>query len=221
MRGTWLVLLGPPGVGKGTQAERLAAHYGVPHVSTGNLFREHLAQGTPLGLEARRYMEAGRLVPDAVTEGMVRARLEQPDAAAGAVFDGFPRTLPQAEALETLLRGGDRALTAVVALALARDQLVLRLTGRRTCSRCQAAYHVVFSPPRVPDVCDRCGGPLVQRPDDAEATVAERLRVYDRETAPLVTWYRDRGLLVEVAGDGAVETVTERIVAALGGRVHD
>lgn len=210
-----VVLLGPPGAGKGTQAARLAEALGVPHVSTGDLFRKNLREGTPLGLEAKRYMEAGQLVPDAVTEQMVAARLGAPDAAAGAVLDGFPRNLAQAAALDRLLAAKGWRLDRAVLLAVPRDLVIERLTGRRVCPVCQATYHIVFHPPRVAGRCDRDGAELVQRPDDRRETVEERLLVYDRETAPLEAWYRERGLLLTVDGSGEPDAVTARLVAAL------
>jgi adenylate kinase len=210
-----LVLLGPPGAGKGTQAERLAAHFGVPHVSTGDLFRKNLREGTPLGREAKQYMDQGQLVPDAVTEAMVAERLAEPDAQAGAVLDGFPRNLAQATHFtELLARRGER-LDRAVALVVPDDLLIRRLTGRRVCPACQATYHVDFNPPRVEGRCDRCGAELVQRADDSLETVTRRLQVYAAETAPLIGYYRTAGILVEVPGTGSVDEVTARILEAL------
>ncbi|MCY0885550.1 MAG: adenylate kinase [Firmicutes bacterium] len=210
-----LVLLGPPGAGKGTQADHLAAHFGVPHISTGAIFRQNLADRTPLGLEARRYMEAGQLVPDEVTIGMVAARLQEPDARAGFILDGFPRNVAQAEALDRMLARSGVGLTAALLLEADRDLVMARLTGRRVCERCGATYHVEYHPPKVAGVCDVCGGPLVQRPDDRPETVARRLDVYEQETRPVVDYYRRRGLLVTVPAEGAENEVTRRIIAAL------
>jgi adenylate kinase len=212
-----LVLLGPPGAGKGTQAARLAAYFGLLHVATGDLFRQNLREGTPLGLEARRYMDQGLLVPDSVTVAMVEARIDQPDAQAGFVLDGFPRNLAQAEALDRILADRRRRLDHVLALVVDREAIVRRLTGRWVCPACQATYHVEFNPPRVAGVCDRCGTPLVQRADDSLETVTKRLAVYDEETAPLVSFYREREILTEVDGMGSVEDVTARLVGVLGG----
>lgn len=212
-----LVLLGPPGAGKGTQAARLAAHFGLAHVATGDLFRQNLREGTPLGLEARRYMEQGLLVPDSVTVAMVEARIAQPDAESGFVLDGFPRNLAQAEALDRILDGRHRRLDRVLALVVDREAIIRRLTGRWVCPSCQATYHVEFNPPRTAGVCDRCGTALVQRADDSLETVTKRLAVYDEETAPLVSFYREREILTEVDGMGTVEDVTARLVGVLGG----
>lgn len=211
-----VVLLGAPGAGKGTQARILATRYGVPHVSTGDLFRDHLSRGTPLGQEARQYMDQGLLVPDAVTEAMVAERLDGEDAARGFVLDGFPRTVGQAEALADLGRARGFTLTAVVHLVVPVGRLVSRLSGRRVCPKCGASYHVELDPPEVPGVCDRCGGALTQRADDTAETVATRLRVYHEQTAPLIAFYEAAGLLRAVDGDQSVEAVTAAIISALG-----
>mgnify|MGYP002620414409 FL=1 len=210
-----LVLVGPPGAGKGTQAEFIAAHLSVPKISTGDIFRANLAQGTPLGLEAKRYMEAGQLVPDEVTINMVRARLAEPDAAHGFLLDGFPRTLPQATALDKMLADMGVALDVVLELIVDNDEVIRRLSGRRTCRNCGKIWHEVFDPPSRPGVCDRCGGELYQRDDDKPETVAERLRVYARDTAPLIDFYGAQGKLVGIDATGPVEDVTQRAKDAL------
>jgi adenylate kinases len=210
-----LVLVGPPGAGKGTQAEFIAAHLSVPKISTGDIFRANLAQGTPLGLEAKRYMESGQLVPDEVTINMVRARLAEPDAAHGFLLDGFPRTLPQATALDKMLADMGVALDVVLELIVDNDEVIRRLSGRRTCRSCGKIWHEVFDPPSQPGVCDRCGGELYQRDDDKPETVAERLRVYARDTAPLIDFYGAQGKLVGIDATGPVEDVTERAKDAL------
>jgi adenylate kinase len=210
-----LVLVGPPGAGKGTQAEYIAAHLAVPKISTGDIFRANLAAGTPLGLEAKRYMEAGQLVPDEVTINMVRERLAEPDAADGFLLDGFPRTLPQATALDKLLADLGVGLDVVLELIVDSDEVIRRLSGRRTCRSCGKIWHEVFDPPSREGVCDRCGGELYQRDDDKPETVAERLRVYARDTAPLVDFYGAQGKLVGIDATGPVEDVTERAKDAL------
>jgi adenylate kinase len=206
-----VIFLGPPGAGKGTQADRLATEWGVPHVATGDMLREKAQEGTRLGLEAKRYMDSGALVPDEVVIGLAEERLGERDAARGWVLDGFPRTVPQAEALDALLRRNGIELDRVIFFDVSRDELLRRLTGRRVCRECGAAFHLVFNPPAKPDTCDRCGGPLYQRADDAESAVTHRLEVYTQQTAPLLDYYRQRGILTAVPGEGKVEEVTNAI----------
>lgn len=210
-----VIFLGAPGAGKGTQARRLAAGWAVPQVATGDMLREAVAEGTPLGREAKRFMDSGALVPDEVVIGLVDERLARPDAASGYVLDGFPRTVAQAEALDALLRRRGQDLDRVIFFDVSRDELLRRLTGRRICGQCGTAFHLVSAPPRVAGRCDQCGGELYQRPDDAEATVVHRLDVYQKQTAPLLDYYRDRGLLVRVEGEGPVERVAESIQKAV------
>ncbi len=210
-----VVLLGLPGAGKGTQAARLAERLGLAHVASGDLFREALAEGTPLGLQAQAYMERGDLVPDEIVVRMVLERIGRPDCAGGVVLDGFPRTSAQAEALDTALAAGGRAVTAVLKVVVPDPVVLERLTGRRVCRNCQAPYHVRFRPPAREGVCDLCGGELYQREDDREETVRRRIEVYREQTAPLEAYYRERGLLREVDGNGSVDMVTERLLQAL------
>jgi adenylate kinase len=210
-----VIFLGAPGAGKGTQARRLAAEAGVPQVATGDMLREAVAEGTRLGLEAKRYMDSGALVPDEVVIGLVDERLARPDAAGGYVLDGFPRTVAQAEALDGLLTRRGQGLDRVIFFDVSRPELIRRLTGRRICRQCGAAFHLVSAPPSVAGRCDQCDGELYQREDDAEATVARRLDVYETQTAPLLDYYRRRGLLVRVAGEGAMEQVADRIRKAV------
>jgi adenylate kinase len=206
-----VIFLGPPGAGKGTQAQALASEWGVPHVATGDMLREAVAAKTPLGLEAKRHMDSGGLVPDEVVIGLVGERLAQPDAKAGVVLDGFPRTVAQAEALDALFARTGLSLDRVVYFNVSRDELLRRLTGRRVCRGCGRTYHLVSAPPKVADKCDVCGGELYQRVDDREDTVATRLDVYQKQTSPLLEYYRGRNLLSEVAGEGSVSQVAEAI----------
>jgi adenylate kinase len=210
-----VILLGPPGAGKGTQATRIAERYGIPHISTGDILRANVREGTDLGQEAKRYMDAGDLVPDEVIMGMVADRLEQPDAEAGFLFDGFPRTVPQAEALEGMLLDRGEPLDAVLRLAVPQDEVVRRLTGRRTCSGCGRIFHLVFDPPAEPGRCDDCGGELTQRDDDTEAVVLNRLEVYRSQTQPLEHFYWERGLLRDVEAVGRPDEVSERAAQVL------
>jgi adenylate kinase len=211
-----VIFLGPPGAGKGTQADDLAREWGVPHIATGDMLRDAASRGTRLGLEAKRYMDTGALVPDDVVIGLVGERLAEPDAARGAVLDGFPRTVAQAEALDRLLADRGANIDRVVFFDVSRKELLRRLTGRRVCRRCGATYHEVSAPPRVPGTCDRCGGELYQREDDREAAVAKRLDVYANQTAPLLDYYRGRGLLSPIPGEGPVKDVAATIRRVVG-----
>jgi len=211
-----VAFLGPPGAGKGTQARELARHWGVPQIATGDMLREAVAAGTPLGQQAKRYMDQGALVPDEVIVGAMRERLARRDTAAGFILDGFPRTIGQAEALATILKDLGQELEAVVYFDVPEAELLRRLTGRRVCRQCGSTFHLVSAPPVVAGTCDRCGGPLYQREDDSEATVGNRLRVYERQTAPLLDYYRDRSRLRTVAGEGPIETIRAAIGRAVG-----
>ncbi len=211
-----VILLGPPGAGKGTQAVRLAKRLGLAHVASGDLFREAVAAQTPLGQKAQGYMERGELVPDEIVVAMVLERLAQPDCRRGAVLDGFPRTVAQAEALEEALSAQRKKVDAVLLVHVPDEVVLERLTGRRICRNCQAPYHMTFNPPVQEGICDRCGGTLYQRDDDREETVRHRLQVYREQTAPLISYYRRKRLLREVDGVGEVEEVGERLLRALG-----
>lgn len=208
----FLVLLGGPGAGKGTQAERLSESLAIPQISTGDLFRENLKNESDLGLLAKGYMERGELVPDKVTVGMVRVRLARPDCAKGAILDGFPRTVAQAEALGTLLTEMGEELATVPYIEVPEDVLLARLAGRWTCKACGAMYHQLFSPPQEPGVCDRCGGALYQRPDDTPETQRHRIKVYFEQTAPLIDYYREQGLLVEVDGRPGINEIQTELL---------
>jgi len=211
----YLILLGPPGAGKGTQAEQLEKELHLPHVASGDLFRENLKNETELGLLAKTYMDRGDLVPDDVTIAMVRRRLQRPDCAQGAILDGFPRTQTQAEGLDKMLADMRRRLDGVLYIAVPDEELVRRLSGRWICRQCQTPYHTIFSPPAKEGICDACGGELYQRDDDRPETVQARLKVYHRQTAPLIDYYRQAGLLVEVDGSGDIETVSAALLEAV------
>jgi adenylate kinase len=210
-----LVLVGPPGAGKGTQAQFIAQHLGVPQISTGDIFRANVSQGTPLGLEAKTYMDRGDLVPDDVTVNMVRERLAEEDAKEGFLLDGFPRTVPQAQTLDDMLADTGFKLDVVLELVVDDDEVIRRLSGRRTCRTCNHIWHVDFDPPAVEGICDIDGGELYQRDDDMPETIANRLTVYADATRPLVNYYAGRGLLVGVDATGPVDDVTARAIDAL------
>ena len=211
-----LVLVGPPGAGKGTQAQFIAEHLSIPKISTGDIFRANVSRGTPLGLQAKAFMDRGDLVPDDVTIDMVRNRLPEADAVSGFLLDGFPRTVPQAETLDDLLRETSNAkLDVVLELVVDDDEVIRRLSGRRTCRTCNHVWHVDFDPPAQDGVCDLDGGELYQRDDDKAETIANRLTVYAESTAPLVSYYAGRGLLVGIDATGPVDDVTQRAIDAL------
>ncbi len=210
-----IVMLGPPGAGKGTQAALLAERLGIPHVATGDLFREALKAETKLGLTAKAYMERGELVPDEVTVAMVRERLRKPDCDQGLILDGFPRTKEQAKALEGLLAEEDKAIDAALFIDAEEEELVRRLSSRWTCGNCQAVYNVISNPPRREGKCDLCGGQLYQRPDDVPETVRNRIVVYRDQTSPLIDYYQAEGLLITIKSEGGIERVQEKILEAL------
>lgn len=210
-----LILLGPPGAGKGTQAKLLTERYGIPQIATGDILRAAVQAGTALGVQARGYMDAGALVPDEVVIGIVRERLQEDDCRNGFILDGFPRTVAQADALQANLAALGRELDRVVSLTVDADELVARLTGRRTCRGCGRGYHVAFDPPQQADRCDACGGELFQRDDDRETTIRKRLEVYAQQTAPLIDYYRVAGLLTELDGMQPIPTVQEQVLAVL------
>jgi len=213
---TRVAFLGPPGAGKGTQARELAQEWRVPHLATGDMLREAVAVGTPLGREAKGYMDQGALVPDDVIIRMMGERLGKPDAGRGFILDGFPRTIAQAEALAKLLKDLGQTLDTVIYFDVSEPELLRRLTGRRVCRTCGHSYHITSNPPKRAGVCDDCGGELYQRDDDGETTVRKRLDVYQRQTAPLLDYYRQRSLLATVSGEGPLATIRDSIRAAAG-----
>ena len=210
-----VVMVGPPGAGKGTQAKLLKERFGVPHVSTGDILRDAQRAGTPLGKEVKRYLEDGRLVPDDIAIGIVGERLSAGDCRAGYILDGFPRTVAQAGSLDSLMAERAERLDGAVFIMVPQEELVRRLSGRRVCRACGAMYHMLFDPPARPDSCGRCGGALYQRDDDREATIRRRLEVYAHETGPVVDHYRGAGLLRETNGLGSREEVFGRIAAGV------
>jgi adenylate kinase len=211
-----VVLLGPPGAGKGTQAKLLQEQFAACQISTGDILRRAVAQRTPLGQEAGEYINRGALVPDDVIVNLVAERLKEKDCENGFILDGFPRTIPQAESLDGILKKMNLSLNSVLSVRVPEQVIIERLAGRRNCKNCGALSHMIFDPPKKPGICDHCGGELIQRNDDQEETIANRLRVYDKQTAPLVNYYRERGLLREIDGVGAINEIRARISRALG-----
>jgi len=210
-----LIFLGAPGVGKGTQADLIAAKFGRPKISTGDILREAVRNKTSMGVQAKACMDQGQLVPDSVVVGIVKDKLAEPACAKGFLLDGFPRTVPQAEELAALLKARGLQLDRVINVSVPREDIVRRLTGRRSCPKCQAVFHVEFTLPKRAGVCDRCGSELMQRSDDKRETVENRLVVYEQQTAPLIAYYRQRGLLSDIDGAGTVEQVQQRVVELL------
>lgn len=212
-----IILMGPPGAGKGTQAKILIAKYDIPHISTGDMFREAIKQGTPLGKLAASYINDGHLVPDDVTIGLVKERLSRPDCAKGYLLDGFPRTIPQAEALEKISKEIDREIEYVINIDTPKEELVKRICGRRVCKKCGAPYHVINVKPKVDGVCDICGGELIQRPDDNEEALNTRLEAYTKQTKPLLEFYEKKGLLSTFSGKSRDE-LTPQLITLLEGK---
>jgi adenylate kinase len=214
----YILLMGPPGAGKGTQAEKLIDAYKIPHISTGDMFRAAVSQGTELGKEAKKYMDAGGLVPDVVTIGIVREGLAKPECAKGFILDGFPRTQEQAVALDGILKELGIKLTGVVNIEVPDKDLVARVTGRRICKKCGATYHITFNPPKVEGICDKCGGDLYQRDDDKAETVKHRLAAYHSQTEPLISYYKKQGLYIEIDGTQPINKVYSNVKSSLDSR---
>lgn len=212
-----LILLGPPGAGKGTQAQFIKEKYTIPQVSTGDMLREARKNQTELGKKAEEFMNAGKLVPDEVVIGIVDERLQQEDCTKGFILDGFPRTVAQADALSNLLKQRGQDIQVVLNFEVPETELISRLSGRRVCENCGATYHVVFNPTKTEGQCDQCGGPVIQRKDDSEETVKNRLKVYQESTQPLIGYYTDKGLLKNIDGVGTSDEVSKRIEEALSG----
>lgn len=212
-----LVFLGAPGVGKGTQAEMVAAEFAIAKISTGDLLRTGVAKKTPLGLEAQQYMTRGELVPDNVVVGLVEEKVGSPDCEKGFILDGFPRTIYQADALSAILQKQEVVLDRVMYFVIPREEVVRRLSGRRSCSMCSAVYHIDYVPPKQEGRCDECGAALVQRSDDKRETVESRLTVYEEQTSPLIDYYKEKNMLAELDGTGSVEEVHGRLLEVLSG----
>ncbi|CBZ05360.1 adenylate kinase [Clostridium botulinum H04402 065] len=209
-------MLGPPGAGKGTQAKLISEEFSIPHISTGDIFRANIKEKTPLGIEAKRYIDNGQLVPDEVTIGIVKDRLTKDDCDNGFLLDGFPRTVAQAEALDEFLKGINKELDVALLIKVPEEFILERMTGRRVCTSCGASYHIRFNPPKIEGKCDICDNELIQRKDDTEATVKERLEVYSKQTYPLINYYKDNGIISEVNGTESINEVFGNISNILG-----
>lgn len=210
-----LILLGPPGAGKGTQASAIVKRYDIPHISTGDIFRENIKKGTELGLKAKSYMDKGLLVPDDLVISIVKNRLLEDDCKKGFLLDGFPRTLSQGEALDEVLKDMGLELTRVINIDVEKEVLIERAIGRRVCKECGATYHIKFSPPKEEDVCDKCGGKLFQRDDDTKETIEKRIQVYTEQTKPLIDYYTKKGLILNIDGSKSIESIFQDIVDSL------
>ena len=206
-----IILLGTPGGGKGTQAKKIVEKYGIPHIATGDILREAVAKGTELGKKAKEYMDRGELVPDEIVIGIVRERLKQPDCEKGFLLDGFPRTIKQAEALDEMLKELGKDIDAVIYIDVPEEEIVKRITYRRTCRNCGAVYHLIYAPPKEDNKCDKCGGELYQRDDDKEEVVRQRFKVYMENTAPLIEYYEKKGLLYRVDGTKSINEVFSQV----------
>lgn len=212
-----LILLGPPGAGKGTQAKILAKKFEIPQISTGDILRGAVKEQTPMGIKAKGYMDAGALVPDEVVVGIVEERLARPDCASGFILDGFPRTVGQADALKRTLAGMGKTIEHVISITVDKEELLGRITGRRTCRLCGKGYHLLFDPPKRNGACDECGGELFQRDDDKEETMRNRLDVYEKQTAPLIAYYAHESLLRTICGTGSIEDIQQNLLTGIAG----
>lgn len=213
-----IILLGPPGAGKGTQAKILTKKFGIPQISTGDILRAAVKEQTPMGIKAKGFMDSGALVSDEVVVGIVEERLAKPDCAAGFILDGFPRTVSQANALGGMLEALGKSIDHVISLTVDKEELLERVTGRRTCRNCGKGFHIAFDPPRVEGICDECGSELYQRDDDSEATMRNRLDVYEEQTAPLVAYYAKESLLRTIYGIGSIDDIQQKLLSILEGR---
>lgn len=210
-----LILLGPPGAGKGTQAKFLVKKYNIPQVSTGDILRSAVKQGTPMGLKAKSFMDEGALVPDDVVVGIVSERIAEPDCSNGFILDGFPRTVTQANALSVMLRRQAKKIDHVLSITVDNEELLKRITGRRACRGCGKVFHLEFEPPKVANICDDCSGELYQREDDCESTMRKRLDVYEQQTSPLVDYYKNESILRKIPGDGEIDKIQSLILRTL------
>lgn len=211
-----IILLGPPGAGKGTQAKSISSKYGIPHISTGDIFRKHISLKTPLGMKAKMFIDKGQLVPDELTIELVQDRLKQDDCSNGFLLDGFPRTVKQAEALDIFLSKADSKIDKALLIEVPKGFIIDRMTGRRVCLTCGASYHIKYNPPKIVERCDICGGDIIQRKDDEVNTVSERLDVYDKQTQPLINYYKDKNVLAAVDGTKPINDVFKSISGILG-----